>query len=92
MEQEGEVSERIIEIPITDADGDMYYPDERHDPMPLLEEIVRCVDCKNFEQDYTDGASFDETVCWAWDNGHDYPHFTSPDGFCYRGERREEDR
>lgn len=50
--------------------------------------VVRCRDCKNFEQGYTDGAMFDETVCWAWDNGHDYPHFTSPDGFCYRGERR----
>lgn len=52
------------------------------------EEVVRCRDCKHFEQGYTDGAMFDETVCWTWDNGHDYPHFTSPNGFCYRGERR----
>ena len=52
------------------------------------EEIVRCRDCKWFEQDYTDGAMFDETVCWAWDNGHDYPNFTNPNGFCSRGERK----
>lgn len=51
------------------------------------EEIVRCRDCEYFEQDYTDGVMFDETVCWAWDNGHDYPSYTNPDGFCYRGER-----
>jgi hypothetical protein len=55
------------------------------------EEIVRCRDCKNCEMDYTDGVMFGETVCWAWDNGHDYPHLTSPDGFCYRGERKEVD-
>lgn len=53
------------------------------------EEIVRCRDCKHFEQDYTDGAMFDETVCWAWENGHDYPSFTNPNGFCHRGERRD---
>lgn len=51
--------------------------------------LVRCRDCEYFEQDYTDGAMFDETVCWAWDNGHDYPSYTNPDGFCYRGKRRE---
>lgn len=50
---------------------------------------VRCRDCENCEQHYTDGVLFDETVCWAWDNGHDYPHYTSPDGFCHRGERKE---
>ena len=52
------------------------------------EEVVRCRDCAHFEQGYTDGVMFDETVCWAWENGHDYPSFTSPNGFCYRGERR----
>lgn len=51
---------------------------------------VRCRDCEHFESDYTDGAMFGATVCWAWDNGHDYPHYTNPDGFCHRGERREE--
>lgn len=53
------------------------------------ERIVRCRDCEHFEQDYTDGAMFDETVCWAWDNGHDYPSYTNPDGFCYLGKRKE---
>lgn len=54
------------------------------------EEIVRCRDCEYFEQDYTDGVMFGETVCWSWDNGHDYPHFTNPNGFCYRGRRKED--
>lgn len=53
------------------------------------EEIVRCRDCRYFEQDYTDGTYFGETVCWSWDNGHDYPHFTYPNGFCHRGKRRD---
>jgi hypothetical protein len=53
------------------------------------EEIVRCRDCKHFEQGYTDGVMFDETVCWGWENGHDYPSHTVPDGFCWRGERRD---
>ena len=53
------------------------------------EEIVRCRDCKNFESDYSDGAMFGATVCWAWDNGHDYPCYTHPDGFCHKGERRD---
>ena len=53
--------------------------------------VIRCRDCKNYEIDYTDSAMFGETVCWGWDNGHDYPHFTSPDGFCYRGDPREAD-
>lgn len=55
----------------------------------LKERVVRCRDCKYFEQDYTDGASFGETVCWAWDNGHDYPNLTVPHGFCFRGERKD---
>lgn len=37
-----------------------------------------------------DGVMFGETVCWSWDNGHDYPHFTAPNGFCYRGRRKED--
>ena len=53
------------------------------------EEVVRCRDCEYFEQGYTDGVMFGETVCWAWENGHDYPSYTNPDGFCHRGKRRE---
>jgi hypothetical protein len=53
------------------------------------ERIVRCRDCEHFEQGYTDGVMFDETVCWAWKNGHDYPSYTNPEGFCHRGNRRE---
>lgn len=58
--------------------------------IPVRELVVRCRDCKHYESDYTDGAMFGATVCWAWDNGHDYPHYTNPDGFCHRGERRED--
>lgn len=54
-----------------------------------LQPIVRCRDCRYFEQNYTDGTYFDETVCWSWDNGHDYPHLTLPDGFCHEGKRRD---
>lgn len=58
--------------------------------LPLMrEQIVRCKDCEYYEPDYTDGAMFDATVCWAWDNGHDYPSATSPDGFCHRAKPRE---
>ena len=55
----------------------------------LREEIIRCRDCEYFESDYSDGAMFGASVCWAWDNGHDYPCFTHPDGFCHKGERRD---
>lgn len=58
--------------------------------LPVRERIVRCKDCEYFETDYTDGVMFVETVCWAWDNGHDYPSLTSPDGFCHRGKRKED--
>jgi len=64
-------------------------PSDRSASWRVHERIVRCRDCEYFEQDYTDGAMFDETVCWAWDNGHDYPSYTNPDGFCYRGKRKE---
>ena len=64
-------------------------PSDRSASWRVHERIVRCRDCEYFEQGYTDGVMFDETVCWAWDNGHDYPNFTNPDGFCYRGKRKE---
>ena len=54
-----------------------------------LPQIVRCRDCENFESNYSDGAMFGASVCWGWDNGHDYPCFTHPDGFCHRGTRRD---
>lgn len=58
--------------------------------LPLMrEQIVRCRDCEYYEPDYTDGAMFDATVCWAWDNGRDYPSVTSPNGFCHRAKPRE---
>lgn len=78
------MSEYIIEIPD-------YVPP--FDPFAraatLGEEIVRCRDCENFESNYSDGAMFGASVCWGWDNGHDYPCFTHPDGFCHRGTRRD---
>lgn len=68
-----------------------YICDEKNDKCwDNCEEIVRCRDCAYFEQGYTDGAVFDATVCWGWDNGHDYPSHTVPNGFCWRGERKED--
>lgn len=75
------MSEHIVEVEYDTFNGT--YTQKRH------EEVVRCRDCVNFDPYYTDGAFFDETVCWVWDNGHDYPHYTVPDGFCYRGKRRD---
>ena len=53
--------------------------------LPVRERIVRCRDCGHYESEYSDGATFGETVCWAWDSG---PQFTNPDGFCYKGVRK----
>ena len=68
----------------------VYATDEQGGHWLTGEEIVRCRDCEYFESDYSDGAMFDASVCWGWDNGHDYPCFTHPDGFCHRGGRRVE--
>lgn len=63
-------------------------PSDRSPYWRVHEHIVRCRDCTYYESDYSDGAMFDATVCWCWDNGHDYPHYTIPDGFCHNGKRR----
>lgn len=76
---------------VADGAREYVYGTDGHEGHWLTgEEIVRCRDCEHFEQDYTDGVMFGETVCWCWDNGHDYPHFTAPNGFCYRGRRKED--
>lgn len=31
---------------------DVYYPDERDDPMPIREEVVRCRDCESATDHY----------------------------------------
>lgn len=50
------MNEYIITIPdscfpSSDTYRDIYYPDERHNPMPL-EEIVRCRDCEHYREEY----------------------------------------
>ena len=85
------MSEYIIKIPhecFSECDDihDRYYPDERHDPMPL-EEIVRCRDCE-----YYDGEPDMESMgekCWRdpSHSGRSIP--TVANGFCWRGERKE---
>lgn len=70
--------------------GEYVYGTDGHEGHWLTgEKIVRCRECENFESDYSDGAMFGATVCWGWDNGHDYPCPTHPDGFCHRGVRRD---
>lgn len=49
--------------------------------------VVRCRDCEHFDDGYTDGVVFGDTVCWKW--GDDCPCPTSPDGYCHKGERME---
>ena len=79
------MTEYIIDIPhecFSICDGvihDRYYPDERHDPMPI-QEVVRCRDCKwgiDGGKYCAEGAS----DSWDWRN-------VEPDGFCAWGERR----
>lgn len=75
------MSEYIITIPDSyfprsDTYRDIYYPDERHNPMPL-EEIVRCRDCEH----YTHSS-------WHRCDLYSIAHEVEPDGFCAWGERR----
>ena len=68
------MSEYIINIPnecFSVCDGiihDRYYPDERHDPMPL-EEIVRCRECKFKDEPWNCAAPYyvepDGFCAWA---------------------------
>lgn len=79
------MSEYIIKIPnecFSVCDGVIhtrYYPDERHDPMPL-QEIVRCRDCKEFAFGDVEYATVDWCDYWG-------AYVESPDGFCAWGER-----
>lgn len=59
-------------------------------PDMVHERVVRCKECEFFESGYTDGVMFDENVCWAWVSCNDYPTFTTPLGYCWRGKRRED--
>ena len=72
------MSEYIVNIPsILNRDG-VYYPDERNDPMPVYEEIVRCRDCNS--------ASFDEFGGgWCNENCREIKAWN----FCAWGARRE---
>lgn len=78
------MSEYIIKIPhecFSECDGvihDRYYPDERHDPMPL-EEIVRCRDCKYYEAVPEDAGDW----CGYWTD-----RVYGTDGFCAWGKRK----
>lgn len=86
------MAEYIIDMPddyLTNEWG-VYYPDERDDPMPIGEPIVRCRDCRY--------ASAGEAVIsgnWQHGNCHN-PRFrmslhaanVRADGFCAWPERR----
>lgn len=55
-------------------------------------EIVRCKDCKHFEDDHWEKVNgvpliVSHEICKRWGNGCK----TSEDGFCFLGERKETD-
>ena len=61
-------------------------------PCVNVAEIVRCKDCKYFELDYFDRINgmpliAAHEVCTKWSGGCK----TSKDGFCFMGERRNND-
>ena len=69
--------------------GDVYYPDERDAAMPVGEEIVRCRDCKHWD-DLT--MYSDVGVCTrpCGDPNIDEGAWAKPNDFCSWGERRED--
>ncbi len=54
---------------------------EAWDWLPVLECIVRCRDCKSYTKDEAEYYHY----CGSWCEQ------VEPDGFCYRGERKEVD-
>lgn len=74
--------------------GDVYYPDERDDPMPV-EPLVRCKDCKHARimrpLDWRTGKPstvIEEWYC-SWHSNAEGASEIEPDGYCAWGERRE---
>lgn len=84
------MSEYIVCIPSTLNRDGVYYPDERNDPMPVYEEIVRCRDCA--KADYAEVHMFDGTrpMKWTCTRFKGFHHMVQPDGFCSWGARREQ--
>lgn len=83
------MSEYIVDIPSTLNRDGVYYPDERNDPMPVYEEVVRCRDCA--KADYAEVHMFDGTRPrkWTCTRFKGFHHMVQPDDFCSRGVRRE---
>ena len=83
------MSEYIVDIPTANFFmSGVYYPDERHEPIAVLEEIVRCRDCKHYyeAEEYHPNGNYDRRCCKYFDT---YDDEVSPSGFCAGGERRE---
>lgn len=56
-----------------------------------MDEIIRCRDCKHFELDHWEKANgipliVAHEICMKWGDGCK----TSPDGFCFMAEKKEE--
>lgn len=92
------MTEYVFDVPDSNqpiaGESALYYPDERDEPMPVGEEIVRCRDCENMsEHHYRDMLGFGrETIVYKCDyfwNADELPE-VEPDGFCKWGERRKE--
>ena len=75
------MSERIIDMPdeYLYSWQDIYYPDERDDPMSVRERVVRCRDCTGFVE------TWDGYECERFSGEY---HRAEPNGFCAWGERR----
>lgn len=82
------MSEYIVNIPsILNRDG-VYYPDERNDPMPVDEEIVRCRDCARFVPQGTyrfNSGAVNKDTCEVI---RGFVVQIDPNGFCAWGERK----
>ena len=59
--------------------------DVDREPTADVVKVVRCKDCKWSVEHYDTDGNVPYWVCKNWDGG------TDADGFCYEGERREED-
>ena len=91
------MAEFIIDMPndYPTSEWGVYCPDERDDPMPIGEPIVRCRDCKHSYEDRrcTSTGWVDVLVCGSkqWSTSSLMPnHTVKDDGFCAWDERRED--
>lgn len=88
------MTEFIIDMPddYSTNEWDVYYPDERDDPMPIGEAIVRCRDCKHATLSSLGFCKYCEKFVLPDKDGFGPdPQVNLPlDFFCAYGERSED--